>query len=253
MKHWLIVIFALALIETRSQPYTVSSIFAHNDYAQPNPFYNAYALQIGFIEADVFLQDDQLFVAHQRNEIAQEKTLERLYLKALQEAITKNKGYPFPDSTRELKLMIDLKMDGISTLKKLVEQLNAFPELITARRFQVFISGNVPSPDRWKEFPTFIHFDGRPGIQYTPDQLERVTLISTSFIQFSKWNAQNDLPEKDKVKLDSLINSVHAMGKKIRFWAAPDSQRGWKKLMELKADIIGTDHIADVVQFIRQR
>jgi alkaline phosphatase len=148
--------------------------------------------------------------------------------------------------------MIDLKTEGYSTLKKLVEQLESFPELISAKGFEIFISGNVPSPDRWDEFPLFIHFDGRPGIQYSPNHLKRITLISTSFTGYSKWNGRSELPTADKKKLDSLKNSVHAFGKKIRFWATPDFERGWKELMYLKVDVIGTDHVPELVQFMSQ-
>ena len=43
------------------QQYTPSSIFAHNDYAQANPFYAAYENRVGYIEADIFLRNNELF------------------------------------------------------------------------------------------------------------------------------------------------------------------------------------------------
>lgn len=85
------------------QDFTSSSVFAHNDYAQPNPFYTAYALRVGYIEADVFLKDDELYVAHQQNEINKDRTLEQLYLNPLRSEINKNNGWAFPDTTLQLK------------------------------------------------------------------------------------------------------------------------------------------------------
>src|SRR5690349_3094875 len=66
-----------------AQHYTSASIFAHNDYVRSNPFHTAYNLRVGYIEADVFLVDNALLVAHTRLEINPDKTLERLYLEPL--------------------------------------------------------------------------------------------------------------------------------------------------------------------------
>ena len=251
MKAWVIfIVNGLILVEATAQDYNSSSIFAHNDYAQKNPFYDAYQFRVGYIEADVFLKDNQLFVAHHQKEIKKDRTLEEMYLNPLKKEISKNKGWAYPDTTLSLKLMIDIKTEGISTLKKLEDQLNLFPELITAKGFEIFISGNVPLPDRWKEFSNFIHFDGRPGIRYTQDQLNRITLISTSFSLYSKWNGKGELPAAENNKLDSLMDTVHTMGKQIRFWAAPDYENGWKKLMGLKVDVIGSDNVPQLIQFI---
>jgi alkaline phosphatase len=245
-------LFGLIVGKAIGQDYTSSSIFAHNDYAQPNPFYDAYTLRVGYVEADIFLKDDQLFVAHHQNEIKNDRTLERMYFNPIKKEISNNKGWAYPDTTLQLKLMIDLKTEGIPTLHKLVAQLKSFPELITAKGFEIFISGNVPSPERWDEFPFFINFDGRPGIQYSPNQLKRITLISSGFGTFSKWDGKGDLSEKDKNRIDSLIKVVHSLEKKIRFWSTPDFENGWKTLCLLNVDIIGTDHVPELVQFISQ-
>jgi alkaline phosphatase len=175
-----------------------------------------------------------------------------MYLNPIKKEISNNKGWAYQDTTLQLKLMIDLKTEGIPTLNRLVAQLKSFPELITAKGFEIFISGNVPSPERWDEFPPFINFDGRPGIQYSPDQLKRITLISSGIGAFSKWDGNGDLSEKDKNRIDSLIKVVHSLEKKIRFWSTPDFENGWKTLCLLNVDIIGTDHVPELVQFISQ-
>lgn len=148
--------------------------------------------------------------------------------------------------------MIDLKTEGITTLSKLVSQLNSYPELINAKGFEVFISGNVPSPDRWNEFPLFIHFDGRPGIHYSADQQKRITLISISFREYSRWSGVGDVPKDELKKIDSLILAIHSMGKKIRFWSIPDSQDGWNMLRQHQVDVIGTDRVSELVRVISQ-
>ena len=58
---------------------------AHNDYYHPRPLLDA--LDHGFtsIEADVFPVDHELLVAHSDRELDPNKTLDRLYLRPLQE------------------------------------------------------------------------------------------------------------------------------------------------------------------------
>ena len=49
--------------------YAPKNVFSHNDYAQTKPFYDAYRQRVGYIEVDVFLQGQDLLVAHQANEL----------------------------------------------------------------------------------------------------------------------------------------------------------------------------------------
>jgi alkaline phosphatase len=249
MKHWL---FALAIglvsLQGSAQSYSASSVFAHNDYEQPIPFYAAYHLQVGYIEADVFLQDGRLLVAHSRKEIDAKRTLDSLYLKPLQKNIRHHNGFAYADKQKPLTLMIDFKTEGISTMQALVELLKRYPELIQANNLKVVISGNVPEPSLWNQFPSFIHFDGRPGIAYTPAQLERVELISVSFPV--PWNGKGVPDAGDMKKISAIRDEVHGKGKKLRFWGAPDFTNAWIQLMKLNIDVIGSDRINDLVNFI---
>ena len=58
---------------------------AHNDYEHDRPLLDA--LEHGFtsIEADVFLVEEQLLVAHNLIDVSRERTLEKLYLQPLQQ------------------------------------------------------------------------------------------------------------------------------------------------------------------------
>ena len=251
VRVYAMIIFSCLVVCTAlAQGYTSGSIFAHNDYAQENSFYGAYSYRVGYIEADVFLKDGELMVAHLANEIQKDRTLENLYLIPLKGEMVKNMGWAYADSTLRLTLMIDLKTAGISTLQKLVPQLNNYPELISCRNFEIVISGNVPPADQWNAFPTFIHFDARPGINYTTEQLKRISLISISFSSVSLWDGKSDLPKQDQERLEKLIRSVHTFNKKIRFWGAPDFENGWTALKKLKVDVIGTDNVFNLFEFL---
>src|SRR5215475_1398103 len=60
---------------------------AHNDYEHKRPLLDA--LDHGFcsIEADIYLVDGQLLVAHDRRDVRPERTLQALYLDPLRERV----------------------------------------------------------------------------------------------------------------------------------------------------------------------
>src|SRR5690349_8119132 len=124
MKQFLLIfLFFFLLQTTKAQTqYTSAQVHAHNDYVQPIPFYNAYTHQVGSIEADVFLDREELYVAHEAQEISPDRTLDALYLKPLQVQIRRNKGSAYPDSKAILQILIDLKTDGTTTLPALVRK-----------------------------------------------------------------------------------------------------------------------------------
>ena len=248
-----ILLSSVVLITSIAQEYTSSSIFAHNDYVHPIPFYTAYYQQVGFIEADVFLQQNELMVAHTKEEIEVGKTLEELYLKPLQQKIIKHEGFVYANHIKLLTLMIDLKTDGVATLNKLVNQLKKYPKLLSCSTLQIAVSGNVPDRSQWNNYPDFIHFDGRPGVAYTNDQLSRISMISTSFKDHAQWNGKGVLTQSEHEKLTALIDAVHAKGRKIRFWGAPDFVNAWLTWMKLKIDIIGTDDVLELSEFIKSK
>jgi alkaline phosphatase len=246
-------LFSLIVVTGHCQIYSNANIFAHNDYATANPFYSAYNLGVGYIEADIFLLDNDLLVAHTSGEIDKTKTLETLYLSPLQTRINTNYGQAYADHSKTLMLMIDLKSEGVSTLNKLVEKLKLFPSLTACKNLFITISGNVPDPALWKNYPDYIYFDGRPEIDYSTVQLKRIIMISTSFRSVSDWNGEGSLPAAHEEIIQSLIMEVHDKGKKMRFWATPDNENSWEIQMRLKMDMIVTDRVPSLAAFIKKK
>lgn len=249
----LIAVVILTMSCASAQDYTTSQVFAHNDYVRENPFYTAYDLSVGYIEADVFLQDGALMVAHHRNEIADGRTLQRLYLEPLSQKIRLFEGSVYQDPKQKLTLMIDLKTEGVSTLNAIVDLIKKYPELIKCPNLQIMISGNVPDPQKWTDYPSYIFFDGRPGVPYSPEQLKRISMISTSFSSCSRWDGHGQISGDDRKKIQKLMDDAHARGKKFRFWATPDSPEAWKELMSMGMDVIVTDEVAGLVRFLSSK
>lgn len=254
-KFSLLCLFIFFQNITFSQPsvYTTANAHSHNDYEKPQPFTAAYAQQFGSIEADIFLKDDQLYVAHTNEQLAQQRTLDAFYLKPLATLIKKNKGFAYADKKRQLQLMIDIKTDAVTTLNKLIEQLEKYPAIISCPTLTIAISGNRPAPSAFAELPGFIHFDAQFTVEYPEAALKRVVMFSDNFKNYSQWNGQGNIAEADSLAVIKAIHTAHTLHKKVRFWNAPDTEEAWTFFMHAGVDYINTDHIAEIAAFLRAR
>jgi alkaline phosphatase len=239
--------FAIAILVCLSPLAAAQAIFAHNDYLKPDPFFKAFELKASYIEADVFLEDGKLLVAHTKSEIDVSKTLEAMYLRPLSQKLKENNGELYG-----LTLMIDLKTTGVTTIAALVSSLKDFPELKSCKSLFITMSGEMPPPGEWNNYPLYINFDGRPNVDYTPQQAKRLRLVSTSFASVSHWKGEGDIPGKDAAKIKETIESAHKIGKPMRFWASPDTPNAWQKFIDIGVDILNSDHVEELSKFLSQ-
>jgi len=235
-------------IFAQHKKYTVADAHAHNDYMHPVPFYTAWNAGFGSIEADVYPVNGVLLVSHTKKALSSERTLDRLYLKPLLEQLQK-------DDKRKVSLLIDIKENYKESLRFLTKELQPLKKYLVSdndlkKPVTILISGERPPPQEYKNYPHYIFFDDDLKVFHTPDQWKRVRLVSLSFERYSHWNGEGDLPDSDRKVLLHVIDSVHQAGKKIRFWAAPDSKNSWATQMNLGADIIGTDKIDELSAFL---
>ena len=219
---------------------------SHNDYAQQYPLKTAFDARMGSIEADVYLVNNNLFVAHDAKDIHPSKSLDKLYLKPLAKNVRKKKAYP-------LILLIDIKSQSDSTLTAIIEHISSYSSFLEAHcPIQFVISGNRPHPEKWSSYPTFIQFDGRPDENYTPKQWTRVGMVSESFgkyVRFGQKNMSQEVFERMKM----VVDRIHTQNKKVRFWATPDTPDIWQTLMNLKVDFINTDSPAALRLFLNAK
>ncbi|HWK99000.1 MAG TPA: hypothetical protein VNQ55_03595 [Parapedobacter sp.] len=229
-------------------------IHSHNDYEQEAPFYGAYARQVFSIEADVFaMEDGRLLVGHHRSDLTDNRTLEQLYITPIVSSFEANGGRAWRDSDHRFVLLIDLKTPAPSTLPNIVQLVGAYPAVFDSRvnplAVQVVISGDMPSPSAFNDYPPFILFDGRVTTDYTPAQLDRIAFFSGNFRDFSQWTGDELLSSADKERLEEVVQAAHTKGKQVRFWATPDGEKSWKALQKLGVDIINTDRIDACVDY----
>ena len=255
MKQVLIILLIAAALTAIAQPprYTVSNAHSHNDYEQKDPFWAAYNAGFGSIEADIFLVDGSLMVAHDTRELmANKRTLESLYLEPLISCLMKNKGYPYADSTRELQMLIDIKSDSIHTLDALVHTLRSYEVIMNSKHLHWVITGNRPDPSLFTTYPSFISFDGVLSKQYTQDELSKIAMLSDEWRKYTGWFGTGELPKTDLKKIEAAVKKSNKLQKPVRFWGAPDTKTFWGMLMKWKAGFINTDHIPDLSDYLSQ-
>jgi len=85
---------------------------------------------------------------------------------------------------------------------------------------------------------------------YNQDQLKRVPLFSQNLKEYTQWNGKANIPPVEFGVIRHLVDSVHQLGCKIRFWDAPDFINAWMTLIDLKVDYINTDKITKLSKYL---
>ena len=243
-----IALFIVFINPTSAQKkYTASDIHSHNDYSRPEAFYHAFNAGVGAIEADIYLRDGKLIVAHDTTQAKRLISLREMYLQPILKE--------FKTRPRPLNLVIDLKGEYAPILAELLEELKPLKHLIKTgsnnNPLRIIITGNRPPPAGYNAYPPYITFDDDLQLPHTTEQWKRVAQVSLNFENYSKWRGEGILPQLDEKVLKSVINAIHASGKRVRFWAAPDNVASWRKLMELNADILSTDKIDELKELLK--
>jgi hypothetical protein len=231
---------------------------AHNDYEHPRPLLDALAAGFCNVEADVYRIKGQLLVAHDREDLKPERDLETLYLKPLLQRVRQNGGRVHPGGP-VFHLMIDFKSAAEPTYALLREVLPKYREMLSEfqgksvmqRAVTLIISGNRPTDLISLETQRFAFVDGRLT-DMEGDHLSRdvIPWISENWRQHFKWDGQGEIPEEEAEKLQRWIQHGHAQGRKIRFWATPETETFWRLVHGMGLDLINTDkleHLARVL------
>ncbi len=235
-------------LQAQPSTYSVANAHAHNDYEHSRPFYDAYELGFGSIEADVYLRNGELYVAHNAKDIQSDRTLRKLYLAPMLEKIAQNKGWPYPDR-KELQFLVDIKDNGAATLAALQKLLT--PHRRALRHVRIVVSGDMPVPGSLATQDKIFTFDGRKDLLYPEAASPRVKLVSASMLSFGKyWDGRAPLDEAIRERLVTFIALQHAQKKLVRLWATSNNATGYQTLKDLGVDYIGSDDLTGLAAFL---
>jgi len=255
-KIFLTGILFIIILFSLSGQYTTLNAHSHNDYENDPPFWLAFNNHFGSIEADIWAIDGELLVAHYKADTKPELTLDSLYIQPIVRSFRQNKGKAWPDKSSSFQLLIDIKTEVSPALPLLIKKLKQYPDVFNPGKnksaVRIVISGNRPDPAEFRRYPRFIYFDGLLTLKYNKKQLTRIPLYSENLKKFTVWNGTGEMPEKDRIRLQSVIDSVHSLNKKIRFWNAPDGINTWDTFIDMGIDYINTDKIEELTDYLNK-
>jgi hypothetical protein len=231
---------------------------AHNDYEHPRPLLDALAQGFCSVEADVWLIDGQLLVAHDRQNAKPARTLSALYLDPLRDRIRRNAGRVYRQGPT-CTLLIDVKSEAAPTYAALRDLLQGYEEMVTVftrsntqlKAVTVILSGNRAPAMLAAESVRFAALDGRLTDLDSTASPALIPLISDNWQTHFAWRGEGPIPEAEQVKLRELVSRAHERSRRIRFWGAPDFPAGWRELERAGVDLIGTDNLVGLSSFLR--
>lgn len=249
-------LFALALGRA-AEPVPLLRAHAHNDYEHTRPLFDALDRGFGSVEADVYLIDGKLLVAHQRADVKPERTLEKLYLNPLRERVRANGGRVYRGGPT-IVLLVDVKTEAASTYAALHAVLKNYADMLTVFRdgvatpsaITVIVSGNRARADIAAQSPRYAAIDGRPDDLDSTAPASLVPLVSADWNSLFKSRWTGPLSDTERQALEKMVARAHAQGRKLRFWNTPDRPDVWQPLFAAGVDVLGADDLAKLQTFL---
>jgi hypothetical protein len=262
LKWFLLVLITVTRINCFAQSSPLLNGFAHNDYCHKHPLYDA--LHNGFtnIEADIFLKDNKLIIAHIFPYFKGKRTLETLYLQPLAEIVNRNNGNVYENYSQPVILMIDIKTNAEATYNALKPLLEKYRSILSSyengvvvnRAVTIVLSGHKP-------YGLIENEQNR--LAFIDEDLRRVSRDSTinnvfqmASCKYSKmlnWDGRGIIPEREKSKLCRFVAMAHKMGEKVRLWASPEKKVVWDELLTCGVDLINTDRLPTLRNYLEAR
>ncbi len=236
------------------------SAHAHNDYEHQRPLVDALDQGFTSVEADIYLVDGALLVAHNLGDVKPVRTLESLYLDPLRERVQRHNGSVYVEPAPFL-LLIDFKSEAETTYQALAERLARYPDLFTRWTSEgrvegpvtVVISGNRPIDTLAKQLPRQAGIDGRLADLEKEANAALMPLISDRWGAHFTWWGVGTIPAAEREQLRAIVQKSHDRGQKVRFWATADTPEMWAELYTAGVDLINTDDLTGLATFIRSR
>jgi hypothetical protein len=249
-------------------PVILPRAHAHNDYLHARPLLDALAFGFCSVEADIWLVDGELLVAHDRGAVDPVKTLDRLYLRPLWDRFQANggrihppgPGAPPPEAA-VFTLLIDIKSDGAQTFRALDRALAAYDPMLThftddataAGAVMVIISGNRANDVILASSPRRTGIDGRLPDLDGPLNRNQVPLVSDNWRLHFGWMGRGPMPASEASALDALVATAHERGMRIRFWNIPQTEAVWSRLYDAGVDLLNADDLGGVAAVLSKK
>jgi len=119
----------------------------------------------------------------------------------------------------------------------------------------VIISGNRAREAMAGEAVRYAGYDGRLEDLGSGAPSTFIPLISDKWTAHFMWQGRGPMPESERQRLRDIVETAHTQGQRVRFWATPDDrsearQAMWRELLSAGVDLINTDDLDGLQQFL---
>lgn len=241
----------------------LSRAHAHNDYEHPRPLLDALDQGFTSVEADVWLVGDELLVGHDLTDLVPGRTLEKLYLDPLADRVRAHGGDVYAAGGEPLQLLVDIKNTGAATYSRLDQVLRRYRPILTQwtggavvpRAVSVVVSGDRPRAVMAGQQVRLAAYDGRLTDLGSGAPASFVPLLSSNWNATFTWQGVGEMPADQRATLRRIVDTAHADGQRVRFWATPDlpdaaREAVWSELLAADVDHINTDDLSGLRDFL---
>jgi hypothetical protein len=239
-----------------AQPQIIEQGYAHNDYLQKRPLFDA--LENGYvnIEADIFLRDGKLIIAHWFPYLKNNRTLEDMYLFPLKKYVQQN--HNSLTNLNPITLLIDIKSSPEETYAALRKLLERYSDILSSYENGIFrqgllnvvITGRKPVAIIKQESKRLVMLDDFLDAPSNDPNYNLYAMASCKYSHVLKWRGKGKMPLREKLKLQELVAMAHLQGKKARLWASPENDQVWQQLLNCGVDYINTDRLSELKAFL---
>ena len=257
--HYVAYILILLIVSANvnAQNIILANGYAHNDYWHKRPLFDALDKGFIYVEADVFLKNDKLVVAHyflsKKN-----KSLEDLYLNPLYNYVEANKKGEHWSHDYPITLMIDIKSGAKKTYEVLTILLDKYKSILSeynngeiiTRNVTIVLTGHKPTDFLAKNNIRFVFLDdnlkdlGKDSCNYL------YKTASCKYKSLIEWKGRGPISDNDRLRLETYVTKAHLQGKKVRLWASPENKAVWAELLKCNVDLINTDKLNTLRNFL---
>lgn len=231
---------------------------SHNDYEHKRPLFDALDAGFASVEADIYLVDGKLLVAHDRKDVRPDRTLESLYINPILERIQRS-GY-VQAGVPTFQLMIDVKANAADVLPVLDRVLKPCERWLShtsqsdyvAGPLEIVLSGDRPIRQISARRDRNIFIDARiEDLQNPKPGVFR--MVSEAWLSHIPWFGSGLMSRNHREWLSDYVRRADDLGIKSRFWGLPDTPTGWRILEAAGVSWIGTDKLEMCAMWMSSR
>ena len=247
---------------TTVQP--LAQAHAHNDYEHTRPLQDALSHGFTSVEADVWLVDGELLVAHDREDVVPGRTLESVYLDPLVDRVAPRAAGSTTTGTARSSCSSTSRAGPGPTYAAIDDVLREHRRIMTSYSggrtrtdaVTAVISGNRDLPAMQAQERRFAGYDGRMTDLDSALPASDMPLVSDNWTKHFTWQGVGPMPETERAKLGDIVSRAHDAGYRLRFWATPDTPGAardavWRELVAAGVDQVNTDDLAGLEAFLR--